>query len=470
MSARILIVDDVPTNVKLLKIKLEAEYFEVLTASDGPAALEAAVEQSPDVILLDVMMPEMDGFEVCRRLKADPRTTHIPVVMVTALSDMENRVRGLEVGADDFLSKPLNDIALFARVRSLARLKVMMDELRVRQATNGHSDLGEQAGAADEEDLSDAMVLVVEPEGAQAGQLVSALTETGYRVEQVAGSDAALARAGSGDHDLIIVPLHLGDQDGLRLSSQLRSQEGSRHTPILMVLDSQDLPRLAKGLELGVNDYLIEPFDGNELRARTRTQVRRRRYHERLRDVLEQSVTMAYTDALTGIYNRRYLSAHLDRKIMEIGSQHKPVSVLLFDIDHFKPINDKIGHSAGDEVLKQLARRVTACLRDSDMVARYGGEEFVVVLPSTKAEEAQGVAERLRARIADEPFAVPGSASPIRVTVSIGLATTADPGEEAAQLLARADEALYRAKDAGRDRVVSADLDPPLRERATAGA
>ncbi len=129
MTARVLVVDDVEANVKLLEAKLSSEYFEVLQAYNGRTALEIADAELPDMILLDVMMPRMDGFEVCRQLKANPRTADVPVVMVTALSDVANRLRGLEAGADDFLTKPVNDIALFARVRSLVRLKRMMEEL-----------------------------------------------------------------------------------------------------------------------------------------------------------------------------------------------------------------------------------------------------------------------------------------------------------------------------------------------------
>src|SRR5919202_3252320 len=137
MSGRVLVVDDVDVNVKLLEAKLSAEYFDVLTASNGPTALEVAARELPDIVLLDVMMPQMDGFEVCRRLKSDERTADIPVVMVTALSDVADRLRGLEAGADDFLTKPVNDIALFARVRSLIRLKRMMEEWRLREDVCG---------------------------------------------------------------------------------------------------------------------------------------------------------------------------------------------------------------------------------------------------------------------------------------------------------------------------------------------
>src|SRR5260370_14259344 len=134
MSARVLVVDDVDVNVRLLEAKLSSEYFTVITASSGEEALRAARSEHPDIVLLDVMMPEMDGFEVCRRLKADARSADIPVIMVTALSEISDRVHGLECGADDFLTKPVNDVALFPRVRSLVRLKRITVESPLRDA------------------------------------------------------------------------------------------------------------------------------------------------------------------------------------------------------------------------------------------------------------------------------------------------------------------------------------------------
>ncbi len=136
MTARILVVDDVPANVKLLEARLTAEYFSVVTASGGNEALSICERAECDIVLLDVMMPDMDGFEVCRRLKSNPSTQHIPVVMVTALDQASDRIKGLEAGADDFLTKPVSDLALIARVRSLVRLKMMTDELRMRAVTS----------------------------------------------------------------------------------------------------------------------------------------------------------------------------------------------------------------------------------------------------------------------------------------------------------------------------------------------
>jgi two-component system cell cycle response regulator len=282
------------------------------------------------------------------------------------------------------------------------------------------------------------------------------LTAAGHRVERVSSGAEALERGHQPGLDLVIVNLDLAGEDGLRLCSQFRSQDGTRHVPILLVLDESELAQLAKGLELGVTDYLIRPIDHNELLARTRTQIRRRRYHDKLHLMLDNSVSLAYTDALTGVYNRHYMNAHLDRKITEIDNTQQPVSVMIFDIDHFKRVNDTYGHASGDEVLRAVAQRVSGSIRDFDLLARYGGEEFVVIMPSTPADISLVVAERLCRKIGSEAFEVSGSQAALDITASIGVATTTDARETAGALLGRADAALYEAKNDGRNQVRSA--------------
>ncbi|MGH6887439.1 MAG: PleD family two-component system response regulator [Kiloniellales bacterium] len=458
MTARILVVDDVAMNVALLEAKLSAEYYEVLKAWDGAQALEIASEQLPDLILLDVMMPGMDGFEVAKRLRAGARTRHIPIIMVTALSEVADRVRGLEAGADDFLTKPVNDVALIARIRSLLRLKLMMDELRVRRAATHEAD-GEEAEA----DVSGegGRILLVEGQAGACAGVEEMLTEAGHQVVQESDAETALSRARNGDLDTIIIGMSAADGSDLRLCSRFRSQEETRQVPILGLLADDHEAKLAKSLEIGATDYIIRPIDRNELVARTRTQIRRRRYHEQLRGLLEQSVALAYTDELTGLYNRRFLVTHLGREILELVHAPHPVSLVIFDIDHFKRVNDTFGHVSGDAVLKRIAEAVSHNVRTTDLVARYGGEEFVIIMPKTAGKIAHLVADRLRIRIAGLSIPLDDGKPEIKITVSMGLATCIDPSERAEALLERADAALYRAKRGGRNRVIADDPPSP---------
>jgi two-component system cell cycle response regulator len=454
MSARILVVDDVEINVKLLGAKLASEYFDVLSASSGAAALLICEAELPDIVLLDVMMPEMDGFEVCRRLKADPRTADIPVVMVTALSDAADRLRGLEAGADDFLTKPVNDIALFARVRSLVRLKRMMEELRLREEVCGRFAAlpDEYAGAA--ETAGPARIMLLEESRLAATRIIDALAPLTSDLIHVTTVKEATEKLDS-SIELVIAGLGGGDGDPLRLVSHSRASEQTRQVPILLVAEESELPRLAKGLDLGANDYILRPIDRNELIARVRTQIRRKRLHDRLRENYHRSLSLALTDPLTGLYNRRYLAAHLDGMMARADDGGKGPALLLFDIDRFKEVNDTYGHLAGDEVLCEIAGRTLHDVRSFDLVARYGGEEFLVVMPETSLQVALVVAERLRLSIAERPFAVSGATTMIPVTVSVGIATALSTEDSPTELLRRADEALYAAKNNGRNRVLS---------------
>jgi two-component system cell cycle response regulator len=454
MPARVLVVDDLAPNVKLLSAKLQAEYFDVVAAASGPEALEKIARSAPDLILLDVMMPGMDGFEVCRRLKADPATTHIPIVMVTALSDTENRVRGLEAGADDFLTKPVNDIALFARVRSLIRLKLTSDQWRLRERTSHKFAMIEDDRPILAEPADHARVLLVEDGRSVVDRIVSALSQDSDRL--VVAANAAAALAGIDDqpgYDLIMISLLLATEDGLRLCSQLRSRESTRQIPILLLADEQEMPRIAKGLELGANDYILRPIDRNELLARVRSQIRQKRYQDRLVANYTASLSMALTDGLTGLFNRRYVMGHLDRLVARTGEQRKNFAVLMFDIDYFKRINDTHGHAAGDLVLKEFAHRITRHLRSFDLAARVGGEEFLVVLPDTDLEAVKVVAARLGGIVADEPMVCGPDGLTVDITTSIGLTIGGEREESVDALLKRADTALYRAKHNGRNRI-----------------
>lgn len=453
MTARVLVVDDIRANVKLLEARLTAEYFEVLTALSGQEALEICERDQCDIVLLDVMMPGMDGFAVCRRLKSNPLTAHIPVVMVTALDQPADRVKGLEAGADDFLTKPVNDIALLTRVKSLVRLKMLTDELRMRAITG--KELGFEQAFSDvlNEEFGETSVMVVDDQQASYERLVH-MIEADHRVVVECEAQEALFSAAEGNFDLIVCNLSLTGFDALRLCSQVRSLDRTRMLPILLVIDPGDNARLLRALDIGVNDYIVRPIDGNELRARVRTQIRRKRYNDRLRAKVQQTIEMAVTDSLTGLQNRRYLESHLSTLVDQSAARGKALSVLVLDIDFFKSVNDTYGHDAGDEVLKEFAVRIRKCIRGIDLACRLGGEEFVVVMPETDASLAYTVAERLRQRVAGEPFVVNGGQKAIDVTVSIGMAAI-EQGDTMDNLLKRADQGLYAAKRDGRNRVVT---------------
>jgi two-component system cell cycle response regulator len=454
MSARVLVVDDVRANLKLLEVRLNAEYFEVVTAATGPEALELCERGQCDIVLLDVMMPGMDGFEVARRLKANPVTHHIPIVMVTALDQPADRVRGLEAGADDFLTKPVNDLALIARVRSLVRLKMVTDELRMRAVTSSEIGVTDHAFDAASDAGLNARVLVVDDRKASVERIENALDRQ-QTIEIEADPQEALFRLAEGKYDLLMLSLELQGFDALRLVGQVRSLERTRHLPILLVTDPGEDARLLRGLDLGANDYVLRAADKNELIARVRTQVRRKRYAERLRDNVQYSMELAVTDPLTSLFNRRYMESHVGTLVERSAARGKALSVLILDIDFFKSINDTFGHDAGDDVLREFADRLKASIRGIDLACRYGGEEFVVVMPDTDLGIATLVAERIRRRIAGEPFPIEQGARSIEVTISVGIAARMGPQDNASQMLKRADEALYRAKRDGRNRVAA---------------
>lgn len=449
MSARVLVVDDVDTNVRLLEAKLTIEYYDVLTCRDGSSAIEIARAEQPDLILLDVMMPSMDGFETCRKLKDDPATRHIPVVLVTALDGREDRLRGLEAGADDFLSKPLDDVVLMARVRSLSRLKIVTDELREREESVRRLGIGDST--VERLHGTGGRILLVDENDEQAERILRELGKLHRPVRaKTDGTELATVMTGV---DLLIINAATKSFDGLRLLAHLRAREATRNLPILTIVDMDDRPRLVKALELGANDIVSLPVDPHELSVRTFTQVKRKRYTDFLRERLERNLEAAVTDVLTGLHNRRYMTSQLQSMVARANHGGETTAALILDLDHFKQINDSFGHDAGDEVLREFAVRLATNVRAVDLPCRLGGEEFVVIMPCTTLEDAQRIAERIRSNVSREPFRAQGIGEGLVVTVSVGVAASV-PGDTPESLLKRADQGVYEAKALGRDQVV----------------
>lgn len=451
MTARVLVVDDLEPNVKLLEAKLRAEYFEVVTALSGRDAIEIAQTQQPDIVLLDVMMPGMDGFETCARLKNSDTTWHIPVVMVTALDQQADRVAGLKAGADDFITKPVQDIALFSRVRSLTRFKHMTDELRHRHQA------GERMGVLSQADLSafderHATILTV-TDAESIPELDRGSEHMPRNLSVVYESDAraALDAIRRGEPDLVLIDLALSTYDPLRLCSAIRAFDMTRLAPLLAIANADAMRHVVRALDLGVSDYVLSPIDSEELAARVRTQLRRMRYIEHLRESFDQTLEMAILDQLTGLYNRRFLANQGGRLFDEARRSEEPMACLMVDIDHFKNVNDTFGHDIGDLVLKEIAGRLTTSVRGSDLACRTGGEEFAVLMPRTPRQSAHEIAERVLTAVSSDPVSLP-TGQAIDVTVSIGCSVL-HPDDSLASLMKRADEALYLSKQNGRNRI-----------------
>ncbi|PHR56758.1 MAG: PleD family two-component system response regulator [Robiginitomaculum sp.] len=461
MTGRILIVDDMDSNIRVLSAKLEAEYYDVLVANSGADAILTARQEQPDLILLDVMMPIMDGFETCRQLKKDPITQHIPVVMVTALDQQKDRVDGLQAGADDFLSKPIDDIALFARVRSLLRLNSVMNELRLRDAS-GRPE-GAAAVIASLPKSAGGRILVVEENERYGLRIAEKLGEP-YNCQVVTDQRTAAEMAGQ-NFDLILINLATKKFDGLRLCANVRAKEATRQMPILCMINPEERERSVRALDIGANDILERPVERFELRARVRTLLERRFYTEQLRGNLDQSLELAFTDQLTGLFNRRHLDNRLKELSNRAGQGVETGVILMIDIDHFKRVNDTWGHQAGDAVLQQIAKHIQSSFRAIDISCRYGGEEFVILMPRADLQSAKAGAERFRKAIEEFEFAIVPDDKTIRITVSGGLAILG-AGETGEQALARADAALYHAKKNGRNRMIAATKKPDMKQAA----
>ncbi len=450
MSARILIVDDLAPNRHLLEVKLAAEYYDTVMACSGEEALEIAGREKIDLILMDAMMPGIDGFEACCRLKKDPETYHIPVIMVTALEETKDRIRGLEAGADDFITKPIEDFNLMARVRSMLRLKMVTDQLL---SHTGHSAANSRP-MLNKIDERRGHILIVEDNTIRADKITRPL-KTNHEFTVLADPKEAIDRTKT-DIDLIIVSLVSDSFDGLRVCASLRYDQSSRDIPILVVGNPEDESKLVRAYDIGINDTLMRPVETQELVARVNTQLRRKFYADALRENFNENLEMVIADPLTGLGNRRYFDNSIEPLFASLNETGEKFSIMVFDIDHFKRVNDILGHDMGDEILKEVAARLVTNMRAVDIVSRYGGEEFMIAMPNTLEEDAMLAANRVRNYIGGTPVYVEGQA--LNITTSAGVAEVRE-GEKLRDVFKRADEALYKAKQQGRNCVIGAALE-----------
>jgi two-component system cell cycle response regulator len=459
MSGKVLIVDDVSTNRIVFKVKLAAAGYEAILAADGASGLKTAMAERPDLILLDLNLPDMSGIDVMLRLRSNPITRRIPVIMFSAGRDGAARMAALQAGADDFLTKPIDDQTLLARLRSFMRAHSAIASLSDRDAAFGLLGMWEPQGQFERPGVI--ALVMARPDVALLLRRDLSAQTTDQIV--IVGPDQVLQDGRFAKNAAPDVYLIEADMDssfaGLRIMSELRSRTGSRHAAFCVLNRAQDAASAAIAFDLGANDQVDPSMNVNELALRLKTLLRRKRDDDRLRASVQDGLRLAMIDPLTGLHNRRYGLAQMGVIAERSTQDGMPFAVMVADLDRFKTVNDTWGHAAGDAVLIEVAARLTANLRDADLVARIGGEEFLIALPHTEIDDARQVADRLCHAIESQPIVLENGAT-LPVTISIGLALSTDPGatnaaDRVSYLVNAADQALLASKSAGRNTVTT---------------
>lgn len=453
-APKVLIVDDEPRNVKLLQAMLKSRSYRTSCAYGGEEALQKVTEEAPDLILLDVMMPRITGFEVTRRLKNNPLTQAIPIILVTALDGIDNKIEGLEAGADEFINKPVNQAELLARVKSLTRLKQYQDNLKANTTSANSLAFAKEKGGFFHSEIDLPTILLVEDDEKDAKLIENSLSGEPYHIKLARTGEETISRAQQERIDVILLDILLPGIDGFQVCQRLKNTEQTRNTQIIAITSLSDIQSKVKGIELGADEFLVKPINRQELKARIRSLVRKKAYVDNLENGYEMAVRCAITDKLTGLYNYGYFKHLLDQELKRSSRQNTPLALMMIDVDDFKYYNDHYGHLTGDDILKTIAGSIKNNLREIDLLARYGGEEFAVILPGTQTMDAFHVAERVRNVISTQEFAGLASPPSKNTSLSIGIASFPTHTQSAVELIDKADRALYTAKQKGKNTTV----------------
>lgn len=450
MTARILIVDDVLANVKLLDVKLKTQGFSTFSALNGRDALTLAKREPCDLILLDVMMPQMDGFEVCRRLKAMPETASIPVIMVTALDREEDRAAGFEAGADDFITKPVNDLALLSRVKSLVGMRAASDAVDEHSAEHGGNK--EPVIASDDDPTGGAMpsgtVLAIEPSELSAQKIAVALANP---LDVTFARSAAEAFRGSNavSYDLIVVSLTLPDADGLTVCQQLKAAPFTRKTPILAIADANDKTIIVKGMEIGVNDFITRPIEVHELRARARSLLKHKALADQLAGGAKRERNPAAEQGPSPL-EQQYFQQRLEGLIGETREGAKILSLSIIELQDYNVIARRYGEEAAQTVLQSFGNKIALNVRGFDLVGKLGETDFGVAMPETDTNLAKQIIQRVASDLVRNPFIVNGKT--IETMPAIGLASTRGTEDDANMMILKARKSLMRSREANKIR------------------
>ncbi|WP_339107746.1 diguanylate cyclase [Thioclava sp. GXIMD4216] len=456
MAGKILIADQIATNRIMLKAKLAGARYDVVLASNGQMALNLAIRERPELILIDQAQPDMSGVELVHHLKTDPLTSEIPVIFLHQPEDIANRLAALRAGADVCLPKPYDEVLLLARLRSLLRTRSTDAEMRLREST--FRDLGFAEGPATF--AAPARIGLIAPTRVQAAAWKQALARhlpANYLTILERSEALSVATEAQSAFDALILAADLSRRDeGLRLMAELRARAGSKAAVICIAAEAEARETAVMALDLGADDVLPADMTAREttedIALRLRRHLARKRRLDQSRKNLTEGLRLATIDPLTGLYNRRYAMPQLERIADHARRTGKDFAVMLLDLDRFKDINDTYGHAVGDSVLTEVAHRLSTVLDGNDLLARIGGEEFLIALPDCPPEEARLAADLLCRVINERPFHR-ANGPDLNVTISIGLVLGDERLRSIDHLFEAADHAMLLSKHNGRNQV-----------------
>jgi putative two-component system response regulator len=463
LHGHILVVDDDPSGCRVLEAKLRAAGHKVTSSLDPFEGQQLAISESPDMIVSDVCMPGMDGIEFTRWIRDQPATTRVPVLLLTCLDDVEILSRGLDAGANDFLTKPVNSLELQTRIQSLLRTKRLIEDLEVsptriasEQVNSDQQPLSWQR-SRDRNAKGKSQILLIDDDKSQRRLFQTYMSGLDCEIHAVGTGRMAIQWLDQNTPDVVVSDLLLPDIDGYQIIEQIKNNPRLEHTRVLVISVLSDVNDRAKALNLGADDFVVKGFSRVEFHARIQRLLRLKATMDRLHRQRDEAAMRAVTDSLTGLVTHGYIGEALTQGLSAARRAGESYSLIFADIDHFKAFNDTFGHATGDLVLRGVADTIQQTVRTSDTAGRYGGEEFVMLLPKTDCEEALLVAERIRANI-EAKMLVPADGNQnrsIRVTASLGVATFPQDADDMESLLQRADEAMYSVKQQGRNSVVA---------------
>jgi two-component system cell cycle response regulator len=432
---------------------LARENFLILTASNGVQAIEIAEKDLPEVVLLDVMMPLMNGFDVTKVLKNSPLTRDIPIILITALDNPESQALGFKAGAEEFLKKPVNAAELLARVKTMLRLKQYQEQLVMRKKSEQHFSSGNEEHGIDKAPESTNQILLVEDNPNDVKLIKAYLSDQDIRLLVTDNGEKAIEIAQRNKIDLIILDVMLPGMNGFEVCRRLKATEQIQNIPIVFTTSLSDSESKINGAELESDGYIVKPYDKRELIGRIQLLLKKKKYLEELRFNYENTINLAINDGLTGLHNHAYFKRTLDLEFKRALRQQYNLALMMIDIDNFKKFNDTLGHLAGDMLLRKLSQLIKKNIREIDTAARYGGEEFVVILPYVDIENTLVIAKRIQTTLASLTFPVEVPETFGKITVSIGVALCPLNANSPEQLIQKADEMLYQAKKTGKNKI-----------------